>query len=241
MCGILGIIGKNSATLLNDSLNTISHRGPDSSGTFIHNNLGLGHRRLAIQDLSENGHQPMMSNCGNYVLVFNGEIYNHLDLRTQLEPKYTFKSQSDTETLLYGFIEYGIEVLNKLNGIFSFSIFNIKTNELFITRDQFGVKPLYYYSDDHLFWFSSEIKSILPLSIDKEINNESLVNYLTFLYSPAEKTPFKKVFKLLPGHFLKLNIDDYQNFEIIKYYDIPFDGKISTKTEQELIDELEQK
>ena len=241
MCGILGIIQNEVSNHLNVSLDTLKHRGPDSSGTFIHNTLGLGHRRLAIQDLTENGHQPMISQCGNYVLIFNGEIYNHQDIRVQLESKYTFKSQSDTETLLYGFIEFGSEILNRMNGIFAFSIFNIKTNELFIARDQFGVKPLYYYSDTNLFWFSSEIKSILPFPIDKEIDPEALANYLTFLYSTAEKTPFKKVLKLLPGHFMKLKIGDYQNYKIEKYYDIPFDGKVSAKTEQELIDDLEQK
>lgn len=241
MCGIVGVISENIEQNLQSSLAKIDHRGPDSSGVFIHTNLGFGHKRLAIQDLSENGHQPMISECGNYILIFNGEIYNHLDIRAQLEPKYSFKSHSDTETLLYGFIEYGAEVLNMLNGIFAFSIFNKTTNQLFIARDQFGVKPLYYYSDQQLFWFSSEIKSILPLSFSKEISTDALVNYLTFLYSPGEKTPFKKVLKLLPGHYLTLNTENHTAFEIKKYYDIPFNGNVSSKTEKELINDLEQK
>ena len=128
-----------------------------------------------------------------------------------------------------------------LNGIFAFSILNKQTNELFIARDQFGIKPLYYYSDENLFWFSSEIKSILPLPFNKDVAVESLENYLTFLYSPAEKTPFKHVLKLLPGHFIKLEIDNPQNFKIYNYYDIPFDGKVSNKTEEELINDLEHK
>jgi len=241
MCGILGIIKNDVAQHLDQALDKISHRGPDSFGTFIQGTLGLGHRRLSIIDLSENGKQPMISACGNFVLVFNGEIYNHLDVRAKLEHKYAFKSHSDTETLLYGFIEFGENVLNMLNGIFAFSIFNKTTNELFIARDQFGIKPLYYYCDANLFWFSSEIKAILPFEIDTEIDKPALVNYLTFLYSPAEKTPFKKVLKLLPGHFIKLNIADYQEFTLKKYYDIPFDGKYSNKTEAELILDLEQK
>lgn len=241
MCGIVGIISKSVAGSLLSSLAKIDHRGPDSSGTFFYNDLGLGHKRLAIQDLSENGHQPMHSNHGNYILIFNGEIYNHLDIRAELEHKYAFKSHSDTETLLYGFIEYGPEILNKMNGIFAFSIFNKSTNELFIARDQFGVKPLYYYSDEKLFWFSSEIKSILPLDFSNEVCNDALVNYLTFLYSPGEKTPFKKVLKLLPGHYLTLNIEKPAGFEIKKYYEIPFKGTVSSKTEKELVDDLEQK
>ena len=241
MCGIVGIISNQSHQKINLSLDKIAHRGPDSHGIYSHENLSLGHRRLSIIDLSENGHQPMISNCGNFVLIFNGEIYNHLDVRAKLEPKYTFKSHSDTETLLYGFIEFGSEILNMLNGIFAFSILNKKTSELFIARDQFGIKPLYYYSDENLFWFSSEIKSILPLPFNKDVAVESLENYLTFLYSPAEKTPFKHVLKLLPGHFIKLEIDNPQNFKIYNYYDIPFDGKVSNKTEEELINDLEHK
>lgn len=241
MCGIVGIVSKQSHQKINLSLDKIAHRGPDSHGIYSYENLSLGHRRLSIIDLSENGHQPMISKCGNFVLIFNGEIYNHLDVRAKLEPKYIFKSHSDTETLLYGFIEFGSEILNMLNGIFAFSILNKQTNELFIARDQFGIKPLYYYSDESLFWFSSEIKSILPLPFIKEIEVESLENYLTFLYSPAEKTPFKHVLKLLPGHFIKLKIDNPQNFKIHNYYDIPFDGKVSNKTEEELINDLEHK
>lgn len=241
MCGIVGIISNQSEQKIVQSLDKIAHRGPDSSGIFTYEKLSFGHRRLSIIDLSENGHQPMMSNCGNYVLIFNGEIYNHLDIRAKLEPKYTFNSHSDTETLLYGFIEFGSGILNMMNGIFAFSILNKQTNELFIARDQFGIKPLYYYVDENLFWFSSEIKSILPLSFNKEIELESLENYLTFLYSPAEKTPFKHVLKLLPGHFMKVQLANPQNFSIEKYYKIPFNGKVSNKTEQELINDLEDK
>ncbi len=241
MCGIVGLISKNTADDLALSLNKVSHRGPDDSGLFVYENLGLGHRRLSILDLSENGHQPMISDCGNYVLIFNGEIYNHLEIRTKLNSKYKFKSQSDTETLLYGFIEFGSAVLQMLNGIFAFSIFNKQTKELFIARDQFGVKPLYYYADESLFWFGSEIKSILPLNFQKDICSMALVNYLTFLYSPGERTPFKKVLKLLPGHYIKLKIDAPINYTIHQYYDIPFDGKLSSKTEEQLIDDLEQK
>lgn len=241
MCGIVGVISKNCETDLLKSLEKISHRGPDSSGNYVFKDLGLGHKRLAIQDVSSNGNQPMISDCGNYIIIFNGEIYNHHEIRVGLQSKFKFKSQSDTETLLYGFMEYGSDILNKLNGIFAFSVFNKKTNKLFIARDQFGVKPLYYYSDPNLFWFSSEIKSILPLKFNNSISKQALFNYLTFLYSPAEKTPFKNVLKLLPGHYIELDVEDHTAFSITNYYDIPFNGTLSKKSEKELIDELEQK
>jgi asparagine synthase (glutamine-hydrolysing) len=239
MCGIIGLISKDSKDKIVGCNNLIAHRGPDDNGYLCHDNLSLAHRRLSIQDLSANGHQPMISLDDNYVIIFNGEIYNHWDIRKKLENKYTFNSNSDTETLLYGFIEYGKEILNQLNGIFAFAILDKKKNELFIARDQFGVKPLYYYCDNNQFWFSSEIKSILNTDFDHTISNEALVNYLTFLYSPADKTPFEKVYKLLPGHCIMLHINDFQNFKIEQYYEIPFDNQRIDKSESDLIEELE--
>jgi asparagine synthase (glutamine-hydrolysing) len=240
MCGIVGLISKNSKEKIKYCNDFIAHRGPDDDGYLYHADLSLAHRRLAIQDLSSNGHQPMVSLDENYAIIFNGEIYNHWEIRKNLEYKYNFKSNSDTETLLYGFIEHGKEILNLLNGIFSFAILDKKNNELFIARDQFGVKPLYYYSDSNQFWFSSEIKSILNTDFDHTISTEALVNYLTFLYSPADKTPFEKVFKLLPGHSITLNINDYQNFKLEKYYELNFDNQRIDKTESELIINLEE-
>ena len=239
MCGIVGLISKESKAKIYACNDSIAHRGPDDEGYYFSGDMALAHRRLSIQDLSANGHQPMSCINDNYIIIFNGEIYNHWEIRKKLESKYTFKSNSDTETLLYGFIEYGKDILNQLNGIFSFAIFDKQKEELFIVRDQFGVKPLYYYCDDKQFWFSSEMKSILKTNFDRTISNESLVNYLTFLYSPGEKTPFEKVFKLLPGHFLSLNINNFQDYKIEKYYDIPFDNSRYDKTEEELIDDLE--
>jgi len=126
MCGIIGVVGKFERENFIKALSKIAHRGPDDSGIYHHDNLSLGHQRLSIQDLSENGHQPMHSADGNWTIIFNGEIYNHLDIRQELESKYVFKSSGDTETLLYAFIEYGLDILKRLNGIFSFSIFNPK-------------------------------------------------------------------------------------------------------------------
>jgi len=237
MCGIVGFINNNDSLL--EAISLINHRGPDSHGGYSCNNLTMGHTRLSILDLSQNGNQPMTSDCANYVIVFNGEIYNHLEIRKLFLRNRSFNSNSDTETLLYGFIEKGIEILNHLNGIFSFAFFDKKRNELFIVRDQFGVKPLYYYRDESFFWFSSEIKTLLHTKFHEEICHEALVNYLTFLYSPGDKTPFLKVEKLLPGHYLELNLNDFKNAIPIRYYDIPQNPLKFTKSESELIEELD--
>jgi asparagine synthase (glutamine-hydrolysing) len=239
MCGILGIISQDSKNLIEKSNQKMAHRGPDSEGYFNFENLSLAHKRLSIIELSPLGHQPMVSSCNNFVLVFNGEIYNHLDIRKEFLPNHKFNSHSDTETLLYAFIKHGKDILNHLNGIFSFAIFNKQTKEITIVRDHYGIKPLYYYVDNEMFWFSSEIKTILKTNFNSDISIESFANYLTFLYSPGEKTPFKHVLKLLPGHLITFNISSHNDFKIEKYYEIPFDGTTSTKTESELINELE--
>ena len=220
----------------------IAHRGPDDEGFFIDSNIAIGHRRLSILDLSENGHQPMISYDGRYIISFNGEIYNHNILRCELIEKYIFKSTSDTETLLYGFIEYGVDLFNKLNGIFALAIYDKETKELILARDQFGVKPLYYYKDKDNFLFSSEIKSLIEFpGFNKDLNWDALANYLYFLWSPGESTPFEKCKKLLPGHFMKINIQDIDSYSITKYYEIPFKGVYAKKSEEELINELDEK
>jgi asparagine synthase (glutamine-hydrolysing) len=243
MCGIIGTIQRQAATFITPATQSIAHRGPDDTGYFTEANLAFGFQRLAIQDLSVNGHQPMVSADGNYVIIFNGEIYNHLDIKVNLTGKYPFKSTSDTETILYGYIEYGPAIVNMLNGIFAFSIYDRKKKEVFIARDHFGVKPLYYYHDNDCFMWGSEIKSFLAYeNFNKAIDLSALVNYLTFLYSPGEQTPFAKVKKLLSGHYITISLDSPQDFKITKYYDIPLDNvQYSTKSETELVDELEKR
>ena len=240
MCGIAGIIG---VTECKDEqlLRGIAHRGPDSCGVFKDKGIFLGHSRLSIQDLSENGNQPMFSSDGRYVMIFNGEIYNHLDIRKELEKEYTFKSTGDSETILYAYIKYGESFLLKLNGIFALAIYDIKEKEIFLVRDQIGVKPLYFYRDAEKFLFSSELKSFLAFEIDKQINLKALANYLTFLWSPGVQTPFSSVEKLLPGHYLKFKLSDYATAAPVKYYQIPFAGKYLMAKEEELVNLLEQK
>lgn len=242
MCGICGGIAteiKDSIGAMNDA---IAHRGPDDEGLYSYKNLSLGHRRLSILDLSSNGHQPMFSDDENFILVFNGEIYNHLEIRESLETTYNYKSSSDTETILHAFKELGIELFEKLNGIFAFAIFNIETEDVYIVRDHFGVKPLYYYSDPNNFLFASEIKAIMAKGeLDKSIDHKAIVNYLNFLWSPGTQTPFKKVKKLEPGHYIKVNIHNKDSLIIKQFYEIPFTGIYSQSSESELISILEEK
>ncbi len=244
MCGIAGIVDyKNpiDESLLHRMNMRMAHRGPDDSGVFVHDSVGFAHHRLSILDLSSLGHQPMVSSCGNYVIVYNGELYNHKELRNKIAHRYSFKSQSDTETLLYAFIEYGEQLFTQLNGMFAFAVLDKKKGQLFIVRDQMGVKPLYFYRKDQVFLFASELKSMLEYkSLDKTIDKTALVDYINFLWSPGQKTPFLHVKKLLPGHYLKLSTTNPDHFQCIQYYDIPFKGVYSPKTEEEQVYELQQ-
>ena len=240
MCGIVGVVGPNAGQYIQKLTDIIAHRGPDDAGIFNTDRLAFGHRRLSILDLSPNGHQPMLSADGRYVMVFNGEIYNHTQIRAEFSDKYTFKSSSDTETILYGFAEYGPQIFERLNGIFALAIFDTLTQTLTLARDQFGIKPLYYYHQNGQFIFGSEIKSIAAFpGINKSLDYTALVNYLHFLWSPAAQTPFEHVRKLLPGHYAQLNVQDPQKLTFTKYYEIPFAGKYTHNTEAELIDELD--
>ncbi len=237
MCGIVGVIG---TTFFDKDviLSSISHRGPDNSGFFQEEKIFLGHSRLSIQDLSDRGNQPMFSADQRYCIIFNGEIYNHFEVRNKLS-EFKFNSSSDTETVLYSYIKYGTDCLALLNGIFSFAIFDLQTKDIFIARDNFGVKPLYIYHDSDLFLFSSEIKSFLTLPINHQIDKEALLNYLTFLWSPGVKTPFLKVQKLLPGHYLKFNINSISSIKSVSYEFNFFKGDYSTASEEFLINKLE--
>jgi asparagine synthase (glutamine-hydrolysing) len=239
MCGIIGGI---TAEIFDEIaiLDSIGHRGPDNRGFFRQGTFFLGHTRLSIQDLSENGNQPMFSFDGRYVIVFNGEIYNHLEIREQFKNEFHFKSTGDTETVLYAFIKYGPDCLKKLNGIFALAIYDIQEKKLFIARDQFGVKPLYIYKDENKFLFSSELKTFLAFDINKALEPNALFNYLSFLWSPGELVPFSHVKKLLPGCFLQFEVADFANSKPISYHQIKFNGIYSKLNEALLIEQLDQ-
>ena len=206
MCGLIGFSGDFSEDLLNDGLHEINHRGPDDNGTYFNDQkkIGLGHCRLSIIDLSILGHQPMISDDGTSVLIFNGEIYNYKELRHDLELRgVTFKGNSDTEVLLKLYIEEGVKMLEMLNGIFTFAIYDVKLNSIFMARDRFGVKPLYYSKTDQGFCFSSEIKGLLKLlPNEKNIDFESLKRYLSFMWCPGDGTAINTIKKILPGEAL---------------------------------------
>lgn len=239
MCGIIGIIDKNVVSKT-EFLEPIAHRGPDSKGLFHEGDVLLGHTRLSIQDLSENGNQPMFSADGRYVIIFNGEIYNHWDIRNTMLKDQVFRSTGDTETVLYACIRYGTTILNKLNGIFAFALYDRQTGDILIARDHFGVKPLYFYHNENSLIFSSEIKGILNGNINRTINVEAIVNYLTFLWSPGEMTAFQFVKKLLPGHYLQFSAKSLPTYiQPVQYYFSSFDGQYSTASEDVLVDKLD--
>lgn len=207
----------------------IIHRGPDSDGYYVDDNIALGFRRLSIIDLGT-GSQPIFNEEKDKVIIFNGEIYNYQIIKEDLLAKgHKFTTKADTEVILHGYEEYGEKILNKLRGMFAFVIYDIKTKELFGARDFFGIKPFYYYIDDEVFMFGSEIKSFLGNpNFKKEFNKEMLPLYLSFQYSALENSFFKNVYKLKPGCYFKyrdgkFKLEKYYNLELEPYEDRSFD------------------
>jgi asparagine synthase (glutamine-hydrolysing) len=217
MCGICGIFNYGNSTptfdeaLLVKMSDTIRHRGPDDSGTFIslEKHVGFGFRRLSIVDLSRAAHQPMFSQDGSVVIVFNGEIYNHQVLRKEFEATgYRYRSRSDTESIINAYQEYGLDFVHKLLGMFAIAIWDQKKQQLVLARDRIGIKPLYYTIASGNFIFGSEIKAILQHpAVYREFNEEALDAFLTFLVSPAPLTMFKNIYKLEPGHRMVIGRD----------------------------------
>ncbi len=196
----------------------MKHRGPDDEGLYINDTVGLGFVRLSILDLSPAGHQPMFSEDGRFVIIFNGEVYNYIEIRAELSNKYIFKTGTDTEVILAAFQEWGESCMDKFNGMFSFVIFNTETREIFAARDRFGVKPFYYFLDKERFIFASEIKSILPLLNKKEPEEKAIYDYLlTNRTSHNEDTFFKGIKKLQHGTCIRI---DGTNMIFKKWYNL---------------------
>ncbi len=231
MCGFNGFVvtdaTRDNAAVIRDMSDQIIHRGPDDDGYFVNDRVALGFRRLSIIDL-EGGHQPMTRKQDDFTVTFNGEIYNYRELRAELESRgYEFSTNSDTETLLHGFVEWGDDLPTHLRGMYAFVIFDHTTGELFGARDIFGIKPFYYYKDGSTFLFGSEIKSFLKHpDFRKVFNAELLPAYLSFEYIPDHRTFFEGVFKLLPGHSFRFRDGD---LTIRRYHEIDFhiDPKIT--------------
>jgi asparagine synthase (glutamine-hydrolysing) len=211
MCGIAGIFNLNKEPVLRGTLkkmtDIISHRGPDDSGFYIDNNIGLGHRRLSILDVSDKGRQPQISGNGVWVIVFNGCIYNFRELKNELiQKKVRFNSKSDTEVILEGVSYYGIDFIKRLNGMFAIVLWNTKERKLFVARDRFGIKPIYYLFDNHRFIFSSEIKSILSSPFySAKIDLNALNEYFTFQNLFTDNTLFKNIRLLPPGNLIEVS------------------------------------
>lgn len=218
MCGIAGIIGPkaNQQNILK-MLEAQKHRGPDFTADWVvENKVALGHNRLSIIDLSEGANQPFFSDCGNYVMVFNGEIYNYLELRKTLQTKYTFKTQSDTEVLLNAYREWGENCLAECNGMFAFAIWNLKEQTLFAARDRFGVKPFNFFFDQTNFYFASEINTLFAAGVVKKPNDKVWLNFFSEgSYGLSNETFWTNIQQLEAGHFLTLQGNQLQ---IKKWY-----------------------
>jgi asparagine synthase (glutamine-hydrolysing) len=225
MCGITGIfafnlIGKFNKVHVTQATMCLEKRGPDFQDIFIDEWVGLGHRRLSIIDTSSVSNQPMWDEHQRYCIVFNGEIFNFREIKKELIAKgITFFSEGDTEVLLKLYIREKENCLNKLNGFFSFCIYDKVEQTFFIARDRYGIKPLLYCFDEDKFIFASEMKSVIQYGIDRTLDYDSIHTYLQLNYIPAPATIFKTVKKLLPGHYLKVR---RQHFEEHTYYQIPY-------------------
>ena len=239
MCGINGF-NWDDRNLIKEMNKTIIYRGPDDEGIFLDKRISLGHRRLSILDLSKKGKQPMKFN--NLMITFNGEIYNFQEIRNELEEKgHRFKSNTDTEIILHSYDEWGKDCISKFNGMWAFCIYDSKNEELFLSRDRFGVKPLYYYFDGKRFIFSSELKAIIKHPIKKEINKKALNYYFYQKYIGDDLTIYKDCFKLKAGHYCIFDLK-MKKLSIIKYYfldnEIAKNTKIPIKERLEIIEEI---
>lgn len=243
MCGIAGIIdySGNSITVstIKSMLSSISHRGPDESGIYISRNATLGNVRLSIIDLVS-GQQPLQDSTGRYWIAFNGEIFNYLELRKELEKHgIRFKTNSDTEVLVELFAEYGSKCLQKLNGQFAFAIWDKQKEELFMARDRVGIRPLFYNITKGVLSFGSEIKAIFQHKpVSRELNPESLSQIYTFWTSISPATAFKNIYELSPGHYLKFN---RKGVKVEKYWELRLSNSksdISLNDAREQLDEL---
>lgn len=236
MCGIAGFLTTHYSELKNTHLlamgDAIAHRGPDAHGEYLDDDIGLCHRRLSILDLSEAGNQPMYSASGNTIIVFNGEIYNFLSIKAELEAQgAVFRTGTDTEIILHLYERDGTDCLDGLNGMFAFAIWDKAKKRLFIARDRIGKKPLYYLDYQGKFAFASEIKSLLTLpDIPRDIRLDAVYDFFAYQYVPDPKSIFQHIHKLPPGHFMVI---ENSEMSITEYWDVSF-ATTSEQSEQAL-------
>ena len=235
MCGIGGIINKNNKSveelLIHQMTDIIAHRGPDSSGSYLYKNIAFGHRRLSILDLSSSGHQPMKY-LDDLVITYNGEIYNFIEIREELIQKgYIFDSNSDTEVILKAYHCWGKTCVNYFNGMWSFSILDIKQKIIFCSRDRFGVKPFYYIEKNDLFAFGSEISQLLTFLPNKILNKKVALDYLiSGIEECSNETFFKDIYLLKGGHNLVFDLQT-NSYEIERYYNLKLSAQKNTSVD----------
>lgn len=245
MCGIAGKIDfsgeKVTRMYLKRMTDAIAHRGPDGEGQYVDRNVGIAHRRLSIIDLSPRASQPMISEKNDIVITYNGELYNYREIRKDLKEKgYKFYSDSDTEVVLYAYAEWGEKCVSLFNGMFAFSIWDKRNNCIFIARDRYGIKPLYYFIDNQKFVFASEQRAILANhDIPNILDKEALLEYFTFQNFFTDRT-FNKNIKMFPaGCFAYIKADDSESLSIERYWDYDFRESLCVADENEYIEELD--
>ncbi len=245
MCGLTGIFHLNGAPaerhVLKSMTDAIVHRGPDDEGFFVDGPIGLGHRRLSIIDLSEAGHQPMMSRDGRYVMTYNGEVYNYQEIRLELESLgHGFHSKTDSEVVLNAFVEWGTKAFLKFNGMFALAIWDKKEQCLILARDRYGIKPLYYSKQGSLFLFGSESKSFLRHPAFKSVlDKEGLLEYFTFQNFFTNKTLLETVHLVEAGTYLEIALQDKAGISQTRYWDYHFCEPTEPNDEEEYLEELD--
>lgn len=247
MCGITGFINLNGESacpaILQKMTDIIRHRGPDGEGHWIDGNVALGHRRLAIIDLSPAGHQPMISADYRYVLSYNGELYNYRELRTYLEAEgYWFRSRTDSEVVLNSLAHWGTDALLKFNGMFALTLWDRKDQTLLLARDRYGVKPLYYARQGNLFVYGSEQKAITAhIAFKKKVNKPALFEYFTFQNIFTDQTLLEDIHLLAAGHYAKLNLRNSANIELKsqQYWDYRFREPDKNASKEEYLEEID--
>ncbi len=233
MCGISGF-DWDDRKLIKEMSDCIAHRGPDAFGYYTDRNISLGHRRLAIIDLSPRGKNPLFNEDGDVCIVFNGEIYNYLEIKEKLK-SHKFYSRTDTEVIVHAYEEFGEKCVELLNGDFAFAIYDREKKKLFLARDRLGVNPLYYYHKDGKFVFASEYKAILKAGIERKISREALNSFITFRYIPGEDTLVEGIKKLLPAHYLVYDLKS-KKLEVKRYWGI--NAAIEDKNEDYFVQKI---
>jgi len=244
MCGINGFNFENEK-IIKEMNERVHHRGPDSRGFFCSDKVSLGHSRLKIIDLSEKAKQPMFDSENKIGIVFNGELYNYQEIKSELEEKgHKFNSESDTEVIINSYIEWGTNCVNHFNGMWAFAIYDRERNILFLSRDRMGKKPLHYYNQNRKFIFASEIKSLFMHEINKELNPKSISSFLSYRYVLGKDTMFQGISKLLPAHNLIYNLKEKKIEKVWEYWDLEIkendddEGKAIEKTKKLLQDSI---